>query len=130
METVQVVDLCLVSVEGLEPCGRWQCRPSPSCQALGSQQVVGRSIAHCSSSWRSDPGPVLPDDELRRWDLLCVHMAIGQLADYARFVEAAQRGILVLTKPRPDLLELTAGAGVAVIWPEGKGYDATVEGVL
>src|ERR1044072_1121044 len=33
--------------------------------------------------------------------------AVGQLLDYGRFVEAKTRTVLVLTRPRPDLLDLS-----------------------
>ncbi|PNE42139.1 MULTISPECIES: restriction endonuclease [Streptomyces] len=59
-----------------------------------------------------------------------VRMAIGQLADYGRFVEHSARAILVPSKPRPDLLSLAESQGCAVIWPEGKGYATTDPAVL
>jgi hypothetical protein len=49
-------------------------------------------------------------------------MAIGQLADYGRFIDHSVRGILLPSKPRRDLLELAESQGCAVIWPEGKDY--------
>ncbi|MFJ4185555.1 restriction endonuclease [Kitasatospora sp. NPDC089509] len=52
-------------------------------------------------------------------------MAIGQLADYGRFVEVKSSAILVPSEPREDLLELAKSQDVAVIWPEGKGYVGT-----
>jgi hypothetical protein len=33
--------------------------------------------------------------------------AVGQLLDYGRFVEAKTRTVLVLTRPRPDLLDVS-----------------------
>ncbi len=51
-----------------------------------------------------------------------VRMAIGQLADYGRFVPARQRGILLPSKPRPDLLALAAAEDVIVIWPAGTEF--------
>ncbi|WP_249416695.1 restriction endonuclease [Streptomyces sp. TS71-3] len=54
-----------------------------------------------------------------------VRMAIGQLADYGRFVEHSVRGILLPSKPREDLLALAQSQGCALIWPEGKGYAST-----
>ncbi|MEV3871212.1 restriction endonuclease [Streptomyces sp. NPDC049906] len=54
-----------------------------------------------------------------------VRMAIGQLADYGRFVAARHRAILVPSEPREDLLALAATAGHAFLWPEGKGYGCT-----
>lgn len=49
-----------------------------------------------------------------------VRMAIGQLADYGRFMEAPRRAILVPSEPRQDLVELVTSVGQAFIWPEGK----------
>lgn len=59
-----------------------------------------------------------------------VRMAIGQLADYGRFVDHATRAILLPSKPRPDLIDLAHSQGCVVIWPEGKGYAATDTGLL
>ena len=52
-------------------------------------------------------------------------MAIGQLADYSRFIDAdAKKAILVPEKPRPDLLDLASSQGIDVIWPiEGGGFE-------
>ncbi|MBF9072233.1 restriction endonuclease [Streptacidiphilus sp. NEAU-YB345] len=57
-------------------------------------------------------------------------MALGQLADYGRHVEADVRAILVPSKPREDLLDLADSQNVTVIWPEGKGYKSTKAGML
>lgn len=54
-----------------------------------------------------------------------IRMAIGQLADYSRFLDGATRAILVPSRPRPDLMKLTQSQGCAVIWPEGKAYACT-----
>jgi hypothetical protein len=49
-------------------------------------------------------------------------MAIGQLADYSRFLPDSVRAILVPEEPRPDLLELTRSVDVAVVWPSEEAY--------
>ncbi|MFD4587926.1 restriction endonuclease [Streptomyces sp. NPDC058434] len=54
-----------------------------------------------------------------------VRMAIGQLADYGRFVEHTKRAILMPSQPRADLLALAESQGCAVIWPEGRNYAST-----
>ncbi|GHB99374.1 restriction endonuclease [Streptomyces rochei] len=54
-----------------------------------------------------------------------VRMAIGQLADYGRFLDAEHRAILVPSEPREDLRELVTSVGQAFIWPEGKGYSSS-----
>jgi hypothetical protein len=52
-----------------------------------------------------------------------IRMAIGQLLDYARFVEPRPRlAALFPSKPRADLLELLASAGVEVVWQDGKKF--------
>lgn len=52
-------------------------------------------------------------------------MAIGQLADYGRFVDHTIRAILLPSEPREDLLALAKTQDCAVIWPEGKGFIST-----
>ena len=47
-----------------------------------------------------------------------MRMAIGQLADYARFVDAEQRIVLMPEKPRPDLVALAASQEVGLRYPE------------
>lgn len=54
-----------------------------------------------------------------------VRMAIGQLADYGRFLDTRHQAILVPSRPRQDLTDLVASVGQAVIWPEGKGFRST-----
>lgn len=54
-----------------------------------------------------------------------VRMAIGQLADYSRFVDHTIRAILLPSEPREDLLALATTQDCAVIWPEGKGFTST-----
>jgi len=49
-------------------------------------------------------------------------MAIGQLADYARFVDPSPVKLILLPqKPRPDLLHLASSQGIGVIWPNEEG---------
>ncbi|MFF9477411.1 restriction endonuclease [Streptomyces sp. NPDC014733] len=54
-----------------------------------------------------------------------IRMAIGQLADYSRFVDHTIRAILLPSEPREDLLALAMTQGCAVIWPEGNGFIST-----
>lgn len=54
-----------------------------------------------------------------------IRMAIGQLADYSRFVDHTIRAILLPSEPREDLLALARTQDCAVIWPEGKGFIST-----
>lgn len=58
-----------------------------------------------------------------------VRMAIGQLADYGRFVpKGTDRAVLLDAKPQPDLLALLESQGVAAIWRNGEGFADNVGG--
>ena len=51
-------------------------------------------------------------------------MAIGQLADYSRFLRRRPRqGVLLEAKPHPDLLALLRSEGIGAIWQSGEGFD-------
>lgn len=55
-----------------------------------------------------------------------VRMALGQLADYSRFIKPTpQRSLLVPQKPRPDLLALLDDQGIAATWPDSDGFVST-----
>ncbi|MER5419904.1 restriction endonuclease [Streptosporangium roseum] len=51
-----------------------------------------------------------------------VRMAIGQLADYGRFLPGAVRAILLPTEPRTDLLALVHSQNIVIVWPVKDGY--------
>ncbi|GIH93925.1 restriction endonuclease [Planobispora siamensis] len=51
-----------------------------------------------------------------------VRMAIGQLADYGRFLPGATRAILLPSKPRADLLALAHSQDIVIMWPAKGGY--------
>jgi hypothetical protein len=52
-----------------------------------------------------------------------IRMAIGQLADYRRFLEGdAQLAILLPAQPRSDLQRLCEAEGIAVIWRHGEDW--------
>lgn len=58
-----------------------------------------------------------------------VRMAIGQLADYARFIKPApQRAILLEAIPTPDLCRLLRDQGVATIWRDGAAFVDDADG--
>ena len=60
-----------------------------------------------------------------------VRMALGQLADYARFLNKPDRAILLPSRPRADLEALGHSQGVVFIWPNAVGgYSTTAEGVI
>jgi hypothetical protein len=49
--------------------------------------------------------------------------AVGQLLDYRRFIEPTPRlAVLLPTAPREDLRAYLQGAGVGVVWREGKRF--------
>jgi hypothetical protein len=52
-----------------------------------------------------------------------IRMAIGQLADYRRFIEGVKESAVLLgAKPHPDLLLLLESQGVAAIWRSGDTF--------
>jgi hypothetical protein len=60
-----------------------------------------------------------------------IRMAIGQIADYRRFVGNGTRAaVLVPEQPRPDLLALLEAQGIAAIWPTDEGFVDTAGGSL
>jgi hypothetical protein len=61
-----------------------------------------------------------------------IRMAIGQLADYKRFVDggAAKLAVLLPARPRQDLLELLQAEGIDTVWPEAGGFTDTTGGSL
>jgi hypothetical protein len=60
-----------------------------------------------------------------------VRMAIGQLVDYARFIDSpTDRAILLPAKPPRDLIELLKGQGISVIWREGPEFCDTAGGAF
>jgi hypothetical protein len=60
-----------------------------------------------------------------------IRMAIGQLADYRRFVDGVSTtAVLVPEKPRADLLALLASQGIEAIWPSRDGFEDTASGQL
>ncbi len=55
--------------------------------------------------------------------------AIGQLADYSRFVTPPpRRSILMPEQPRADLLALAESQAVAVVWPVGERFGDRANG--
>ncbi|MEV0592472.1 restriction endonuclease [Nonomuraea cavernae] len=57
-----------------------------------------------------------------------VRMAIGQLADYSRFLPDATRAILLPSEPRQDLIELAHSQDIVIVWPTKRGYGASRPG--
>lgn len=62
-----------------------------------------------------------------------IRMAIGQLADYSRFVsegEPKHLAVLLPSEPRSDLRDLLDKQGIAWIHPDGDGFAASRQGLL
>jgi hypothetical protein len=60
-----------------------------------------------------------------------IRMAIGQLADYRRFVsDKSTVAILVPERPRADLLALLESQRIEAIWPMRDGFEDTAGGEL
>lgn len=60
-----------------------------------------------------------------------IRMAIGQLADYARFIDSVKRrAVLLEAKPHPDLLALLASQDIAVIWRSSSGFTDNAGGAF
>lgn len=54
-----------------------------------------------------------------------IRMAIGQLADYARFVPSARKVSLLPSRPRADLEMLVRSESIDMIWAVDGGLGAT-----
>jgi hypothetical protein len=55
-----------------------------------------------------------------------IRMAIGQLADYRRFIEPRPScGVLLPERPRADLVMLLTTEGLAIVWPVEDGSLTT-----
>jgi hypothetical protein len=60
-----------------------------------------------------------------------VRMAIGQLADYARFVRPEPiKAILLEARPSADLVDLLASQSIGVIWRDGDGFADDASGLF
>lgn len=59
-----------------------------------------------------------------------IRMAIGQLADYSRFVPTARKVVLLPSRPRPDLEELLRSVSIDVIWATDTGFASTDPSLL
>lgn len=58
-----------------------------------------------------------------------VRMAIGQLADYGRFLTPTPaKAILLPERPRQDLEALLASQGIDAIWPTRDGFEDNADG--
>lgn len=58
-------------------------------------------------------------------DRVAFRMAIGQLADYRRYMDRPRSAILVPSKPRLGLIQLAEVENVSIIWPSSDGFEST-----
>lgn len=60
-----------------------------------------------------------------------IRMAIGQLADYSRFLAGQpQLAVLLPKRPRDDLVDLLRSQGIDLIYPEETGFTDSTGGAL
>ena len=60
-----------------------------------------------------------------------IRTAIGQLADYSRFIAPAPaRAILLPERPRPDLEALLSSQGISAVWPSREGFADNAGGAF
>jgi hypothetical protein len=62
-----------------------------------------------------------------------IRMAIGQLADYSRFMPEGQLqhlALLLPSEPRPDLRSLLVSQGIELIYPEDDDFSDSTGGSL
>jgi 5-methylcytosine-specific restriction protein A len=59
-----------------------------------------------------------------------IRMAIGQLADYKRFVDgdAVRLAVLLPSEPREDLRDLLHRERIEAVWPDATGFRASSDG--
>jgi hypothetical protein len=57
-----------------------------------------------------------------------IRMAIGQLADYSRFLPQAVTAVLLEARPAPDLMDLLEAQEIVAIWRSGVGFHDTAGG--
>ena len=58
-----------------------------------------------------------------------IRMAIGQLADYGRFIRKLEgRAVLLEAKPSADLMDLLERQGIAAIWRSKGGFSDSAKG--
>jgi hypothetical protein len=62
-----------------------------------------------------------------------IRMAVGQLADYRRFIDNGHPNhlaVLVPAEPRDDLCDLLSQQGIDLIYPDGTGFEDSTGGSL
>jgi len=60
-----------------------------------------------------------------------IRMAIGQLADYGRFIDSVERrAVLLEAKPLPDLLDLLSSQEIDAIWRSSEGFSDNAGGIF
>jgi hypothetical protein len=59
-----------------------------------------------------------------------IRMAIGQLADYSRFLESVAKAALLPERPRKDLETLLESQGISTIWQTDIGFEDNAGGIF
>ena len=81
--------------------------------------------------------PLFTDIYVKELDLLieakgscergAIRMAIGQIADYRRYLPRVRCAILLPSKPKRDLLDFAGVEMIGVIWPVRNGFESTLD---
>ncbi|WP_432110292.1 hypothetical protein [Streptomyces sp. AA1529] len=104
--------LCLFLVRQGHPVSRLQIRHTKDCSPLFTDVWVGSAnllIEAKASASRDD-----------------IRQAIGQLADYTRFLSKANHAILLPNRPEKDLVKLAHSRQAALIWPnEAQSWESS-----
>lgn len=98
--------LCLFLTRQGHPVSRLQIRHTKDCSPLFTDVWVGSAnlLIEAKASASRDG----------------IRQAIGQLADYTRFLDKANRAILLPNRPEKDLVKLAHSQQAALIWPGGE----------
>jgi hypothetical protein len=104
-----------VERDGVDAVCRLEIRPTPGAPPLYVDlynRTTGELVEAKATATRAD-----------------VRMAIGQLADYARFVEPDPRRVVLLPEePSGDLLDLLAAEGISALVPGRDGFQSPHRG--
>jgi hypothetical protein len=117
-------------------------------EAIRRESALVESFTACATAkgltvkrWKIIPegaiAPLLTDPCIMQSQLLieakgnldrnAFRLAIGQLADYRRFLKEHTCAILVPSKPSHDLLDLARIERIAVIWPSATDFEGTIQ---
>lgn len=90
---------------------------------VGRLRIVppGESRPLYSDLWDGAVGELIEAKSTVTRDQL--RLAVGQLLDYGRFVDAKCRTVLVPSRPRDDLLMYLLSVAIGVVYPDGDGWE-------